>query len=229
VILSHPFCGPLYWWFYQERSFAMSKRPQHSYYRALFGEVDRHLSVALTCALVYQDFVIPAADAVYPAMGDLSHLSSAALGLEVSPWEPIHEAGKLADDIEELWRDDPLLSGLLAGKDATEVRLELHYAVADVLLAKEYQCPIICSDGRRTVVKRLLELGVVPGVTQPTDGPEPPKPLGDLVDAYAQITGLSFGLDRVEQVLQAEVDGSSPRLCRWLPGCAERSWRDKCR
>jgi hypothetical protein len=187
----------MYWWFSQERDVAQPKKPSHSYYASLFGEVDQHLNVALACALIFEDFVIPAADAVWPGFGDLRHFSAADLGLEVSEWEPVHEARRLSAALSEDWRSDPVLAGLLARKSETEVQMELHYAVADVLLAAEYNAPVLCSDGRRAVVRRLLDLGVVaaqPGVLKAFSSD---RSVSEMVDSYANLVSLTFAPDGI--------------------------------
>ena len=199
VILSHPYCGPIYWWFEQERSSALSKKPKHSYYASLFGDVDSHLDVALACALIYEDFVIPAADAVYPGLGELKHFCPADLGLEVSQWDPVHEARRLSESVCESWRSDPVLRPLLSGKTESEVGMELHYAVADVLLAAEYDAPVLCSDGRRAVVRRLIELGAVGAHPDVATTFSSEGSVSQLVDSYAKVAGLTFGVDGIRQ------------------------------
>lgn len=195
VILSHPYVGPIYWWFDQERQYAHPKKPGHPYYAALFGDVDRHLDVALACALIYEEFIVPAADAVHPGMGDMRHFSPADLGLEVSEWDPIHEAHRLSEHVRADWQADPVLAKLLAGKPESEVGLELHYAVADVLLAAAYNAPVLCSNGRRAVVRRLIELGVVPAHPGVAAAFSSDKSVTEMVDSYAKVAGLTFGAD----------------------------------
>jgi hypothetical protein len=197
VILSHPYCGPLYWWFDQERSYALPKTPDHPYYAALFGDVDAPLDVALACALIYEDIVLPAADAVFPGMGDLQHIPAAELGLEVTSWDPLRDADQLSASVREEWRSDPALAQLLAGKSDTDVGLELHYAVADVLLAGEYNAPVLCSDGRRALVRRLIDLSVVQARPEVAAAFASDKSLGQLVDSYAKVAGLTFDADSV--------------------------------
>ncbi len=199
VIISYPYSGALYWWFGQEREFALPKTPQHSYYAALFGDVDRHLDVALTSALVYEEFLIPAADAAYPGLGNLQHHSPADLGLEVSEWDPIQIAQKLTIPLNEYWQEDPVLGQLLAGKDEVDVHMELMYAIADALLAAEHRVPVLCSDGRRATVQRLIELGVVPVEPEIVDQFRRGNAAGQMVDSYAQVTGLTFGTDGIRE------------------------------
>jgi hypothetical protein len=208
VILSQPYCGAMYWWFNSERQHALPKNPSHPYYASLFGDVNRHLDIALACALIYEDFVIPAADAIYPGLGDLDHFSPADLGLEISAWDPIHEARALSDPVSEIWRSDPTLRKLLNEKTEPEAHMELHYAVADILLASEYKAPVICSDGRRAVVRRLIELGVA--------NPDPTvartfslqKDVAEMVESYAEITSLTFETDDLRQF--ADLKWASP-------------------
>lgn len=35
------------------------KRPSHSYYRTLYGNVDRNLDIALACCVVFEEVVLP--------------------------------------------------------------------------------------------------------------------------------------------------------------------------
>ena len=196
VILSHPFAGPLYWWFEQERQHPMSRDPHHPYYAALFGDVSRHIDVALACTLIYEEVVIPVADAIHPGLGELQDLSTSDIGIEVTSWEPISVAQKLSEPLRAgAWREDAILSQALADRSDSEVSLELHYAVADVLLAEEYGAPVLCSDGRREVIRRLLELGVVSGAGAGlTHFDSSATSAANMVEAYAEIAGLTFGV-----------------------------------
>ncbi len=199
AILSHPYSGSLYWWFSQERPHPYPKNPGHPYYAALFGHVDRHLDVALACALLFEEFVIPAADASFPGLGDLQHFSPDDLGLEVSSWDVLDEARRLSRSVQEDWTSDPLLSSLFAGKDEWVATMELEYAVADVLLAAEHRAPVLCSDGRRAVVRRLIELGVVTARPQVAASFASQQSKSEIVDAYARVVGLTFGTDGMRQ------------------------------
>lgn len=199
VILSYPYSGSLYWWFQKDRNHPLPKKPQHSYYAGLFGDVDKHLDVALTCALIYEEFVIPAADAVYPGFGDLSKFAAADLGLEVSEWDPIEAAQQMVGPVEGTWHEDPVLSALL--RNRSDPRMELLYAAVDVLLAREHRIPVLCSDDRRATVRRLLELGVVPSDPEIEAQFNSPGSLGQIVQAYSQVTALTFGADGLREFL----------------------------
>ena len=195
VILSYPYSGCLYWWFAKERSPALSRRRTgHSYYDFLFGNVERHLDIALACALIYEDFVIPPADAISPGFGDLRHFTQTDLGIEVSEWDFLAEAHRVVEPVKESWQSDPLLTTLLGGKSDIEVSMELEYAVADVLLANEYDADVICSDGRRAVIRRLVELGIITASLED-------KSVSHLVDSYTKVTGLTFGVDGVRRFI----------------------------
>ena len=92
------------------------------------------------------------------------------------------------------WREDATLRELFATRPEHEIRLELHYAVADALLAADYDAPVLCSDGRRGVVQRLIALGIVPVDKRVASRFDSEKSLVDLVDAYTAISGLTFGV-----------------------------------
>lgn len=202
VILSQPYVGPLYWWFDQERSLSLSKTPSHEYYANLFGDVAANLDAALACALIYETFIIPPADAVHPGMGDLDHMAPSDLGLTVAPWDAMEDGRRVADQLGDGWRTDPVLSELLEGKSEWAAEMELQYAVTDALLAFEYDVPVLCSDGRRAVVRRLIDLGLI-AVDQPTaDQFEEPSSTSSMVDSYTSVAGLTFGVDGVRDFME---------------------------
>src|SRR4051794_29031318 len=64
VVLSHPFSGAFYWWLAAQSDSGepREKRPRSTYYRTLYGNVDRNLDVALTSLVVFEEIVLAGAD-----------------------------------------------------------------------------------------------------------------------------------------------------------------------
>src|SRR4051812_34888885 len=68
AILSHPFSGAMYWWFTDlvGHPLASENPPTHPYYAALFATARRDIDVALACAVIFDDVILPAVDAPFP-------------------------------------------------------------------------------------------------------------------------------------------------------------------
>jgi hypothetical protein len=166
VILSHPFSGAIYWWFANQISGGYdhaSKRPGHPYYRTLYGNVDKHLDIALACAVVFDDIILPAADAVLRA-GNLppeDQTKFPELNMSTSEWALIRHAQEAVDPISDDLLTDPVISSVLRRVPADMRSMALRYAAADILMTSEYSVPIICASGRRKIVRRLIELDVI--------------------------------------------------------------------
>src|SRR5580693_846833 len=70
IILSHPYSGAVHWWFGQLQRVGGDqalKRPYSGYYRTLYGsDIDNFIDIALACLVIFDEIVIPAADAAFP-------------------------------------------------------------------------------------------------------------------------------------------------------------------
>jgi hypothetical protein len=204
VVLSHPYSGALYWWLAAQSGVGGSqqeKRPSHSYYRTLYGNVDRNLDIALACCVVFEEVVLPGADVPYPQFDRLSDEEMRLAALELfSSWEPIHEAHQLLRPHEEELLRDPIIHSVLKTVPVDSQRMALLYAVADVLLTQAHAAPVLCTTGRRRIVLRLIELGIVEVPAQVAGAVRDSHGLIDGLEGYFALPGLTFTSSTIDQL-----------------------------
>lgn len=204
VVLSHPYSGALYWWLATHHDGAgeqRDKRPHHSYYRTLYGDVDRNLDIALACCVVFEEVVLPGADTAYPQFdphGD-DEMRLAALDL-FSGWEPIWESQQLLVPHEEELLRDPVIASVLRTLPSDARQMALLYAMADVVLTQAHAAPVLCAPGRRRIVLRLIELGVVEVPAEVTEAIRNSQPVMEGLEGYVGIAGLTFVSDSIDRL-----------------------------
>jgi hypothetical protein len=208
VVLSHPYSGALYWWLAAQHGNAGEqgrKRPHHSYYRTLYGDVDRNLDIALACCVVFEEVVLPGADTPYSQFDsrgeDEMHL--AALDL-FSGWEPIREAQQLLAPHEEELLRDPVIAGVLGRLPRDAQHMALLYAMADVVLTQAHAAPVLCAPGRRRIVLRLIELGVADIPAEVTEAIHNSQPMMEGLEGYVAIAGLTFISDSIDRLARVK-------------------------
>ncbi len=225
VVLSRPYAGALYW-FFRNHDYPESKTPTHPYYRHLYGDVDRHLDMALACAVIFDEIVLAAADSPYPHgehADDYRRVRIPELKL-TADWDPVSAGRALA---EEAGRD------LLLDEQVRQVLRHVPTAVksyviadvmADVLLMRKYEAPLVSSSGRRALVLRLQELGALPmlhtnDVTAPARSSLGASTLAALsrsasqqLQDYVSVTGLMFTAQDVRTLGRIK---ENPRVRRY--------------
>jgi hypothetical protein len=201
VILSHPFSGAIYWWFASQINTHWgpeSKRPGHRYYRTLYGDVDKNIDIALACAVIFDDIMLPAADAVLRT-GDIEpedRVKFPELNMAASDWELVHQAKDAINArSEEDLLADPVISSVLRRVPAPAQSMALRYAAVDILMMSEYMVPIICAPGRRVIVRRLTELDVVDIGCSGSSQLDKGAVLSDSLEGYTVVAGLTFNND----------------------------------
>lgn len=204
IVLSHPFSGALHWWLAAQSTASgdqRSKQPQHSYYKTLYGDVDRNLHIALACCVIFEDLVIPAADAPYPGFTSdadgVQHLADLELAAD---WNGVHEARTVLDPIERDLLADSVLSAELSTLPYGDRWMVVHYAIADILLTQMYSAPVISAPGRQRIVRRLLELGVVPVDAALWAAVTAAGGIVDELEAWADLACLRFNSRTVNQL-----------------------------
>jgi hypothetical protein len=204
VVLSHPYSGALYWWLAAQLDGAGEqgeKRPRHGYYRTLYGDVDRNLDIALACCVVFEEVVLPGADAAYANFEPHGEDEMRLAALELfSGWEPIREAQQLLAPHEEELLRDPTIASILGTLPGDAQHLALLYAMADVILTQAHAAPVLCAPGRRRIVLRLIELGVVEIPAEVAKGIRNSEPVMEGLEGYIDIAGLTFISDSVERL-----------------------------
>jgi hypothetical protein len=151
VILSHPYSGAIHWWIGQLRGVGGQqalKKPPPGYYRTLYGDVENSIDIALACLVIFDEILLPAADAAFP--GELQHMrdgrshgviADLALETDLEPWQ---QAGRLYQPIEEQLLSDIVIRRVLARVPKGAWRMVLTDAITDILLASEHRAPVIC-------------------------------------------------------------------------------------
>jgi hypothetical protein len=211
VVLSHPFSGALHWWLAAQSSASAgqrSKRPSHGYYRTLYGDVDKNLDIALACSVIFEQIVLPAADAPYPQFerteDETLHLG--ALEMETD-WGVVREAMRLVEPIEGDLLHDEVIRTVLARVPADAQRMALLYATTDVLLAQIHLAPVICAPGRRKLVMRLLELEIAPLAADLSKAIDAAGGLVEELETWTGLVSLRFTSNTIQRLADVKWNG----------------------
>lgn len=204
VILSHPFSGALYWWFATLAGAPEATARLHPYYRALHDRVEENLDVALGCAVIFDDIIIPAADASFPA--DTRRSAGATISaLAISTnWDATQEAYSLLAEHQQALLQDASIRATLRDLEPEAKNLGLLYAITDILLTAEHGAPVVCSSLRRRLIGRLLELGIVPSARP--EQAETTQAMADTLETYTEVMGLTFLSESVEELGEVKWD-----------------------
>lgn len=124
-----------------------------------FGGAEESIDVALTATLVFDDIIIPAVDAPFPAEGWKGEGRLPQLNL-TAKWDPVHEAQSIKESNKDDLYNDKNLQSLLNHVPEPDRDIELNYAIADVIFMINYGGPIFCSPGRQGIISRLVEMEI---------------------------------------------------------------------
>lgn len=204
IILSHPYAGALLWWMQSGSEWADPKVPQHPYYRHLYGNVDKFKDLALACTVVFDEIVMAAADFGYPdahVTDDYRKIRIPSLSLSAD-WDPVYESQALTRPIVGDLLRDQVIDRIISRVPENLKSQVIEDCIVDILLMREYECPLISSVGRRALVVRLLELEVVAASSAPStmylpSGQSLADELSgtfnaDQLDRYVEMVGLMF-------------------------------------
>jgi hypothetical protein len=205
AILSHPFSGALYWWMDNQNPYhrgLRDKKPHHSYYRTLYGDVDRHLDTAIACAVVYEEVVLPPADAHMPGViAGPSGKTYTIPELEISTdWELLREAQNAVEPHVNDLLIDGEVARILRTVPSRVRRQVIIDAANDIAMSSQLGLSVICSPGRRALMGRLLELGLALGDTSNDAGEALAAQLSD----YVNVIGLRFNSTTVESLAKVK-------------------------
>jgi hypothetical protein len=162
VFLSAPYSGALYWWFENLAGTSPDDQPASSYLGYLHKGGRASIDVALTSLIVYDEIVLPFADNHRPGGGNLRDLRMGDLGLSVAD-DQIRRAGPIADRwLKDLTNEAGIQELLRAqGLSDWEERLEIEYAIADILITQDADIAVVASPGRQRLARRIVSLGVL--------------------------------------------------------------------
>ena len=181
IILSHPFSGALYWWFANQLSSTPEPKTHgHPYYRTLYADVDKNLDIALSCTVIFDEIVIPPADAWFPRDED-SYLdrqvsTNTDLSISVVDWAVHSYVYDTLNPIKNDLLADPVIQRVLSHVPARVRDMALIDAGIDIVTAAQYRAPIICATGRMRIIARLVELGMLLYVRHGISSPSHEQP-----------------------------------------------------
>lgn len=205
VILSHPYSGSLYAYFREQET----KRPSeeilsHPYYRTLYGKNFRkYTDFVLTLSLLYPNIILPPADAHLPSIhkyrgSGQDGYYNPDLGL-ITSWEDRGEINvEIHEKVERDLNDKVILKILqkVPRFSKEQILLDTH---VDMYLASKYQCPIICSGGRKQIITRLVELDDMDTDVVRSSSIE-------MLQEYMKISGLLFDPKNIEVLYALKAD-----------------------
>lgn len=195
----------MYWWFETLRGTGLTDpNVQHPYYRALYKDADKHLEIALTCAVAFKEYFIPPVDSPLPDSKAGKGYSVPELGLKTD-WDPIGAGGDLLRKFRSDIFDNSRITEHLLGLDGNERDLEIQYALSDAIFSHRLNAPVVSSQGRSTLVSLLAEMGVLDSEigTQGRNRAQQDRARASLVEqvgGFHDLIGFSFKRDSVERI-----------------------------
>ena len=203
VVLSHPFSGSLYAFLSDELGATHTKSPS-SYYRTLFGKDYQKLTdLALTLSVVYKTIVIPPVDIPLPEYNlwrtDYGYENKDLGILYHCPRDDVWYGA--INELVKMDQNDPVICQILHSVPKHSWHLILRDTRYDIRLARTFQCPVLCSKGRRALIQRLIEMDISSGEIR-TVGESAVK----AVEEYVEITGLTFKPRSIEALHDLKTD-----------------------
>lgn len=210
IILSHPFSGALYKYFSDQlRDYPIKGRINHPYYRTLWGDdYARHLELALSFLVLYDDVWIAPADNHFPTgrldPEDRSHIIELGLHADWDDFTPFNSSAR-RDHVADLCAH-PLVQNLLGGsfkipRDNWDQLIT--YALYESSLSARKRIPILCSPGRRSLISTLVQIqrpSLHPLFTAESEV--------TFVDSYRSLSGMALAPRSLEHLMDAKPDKS---------------------
>jgi len=209
IILGHPYSGALYAYIADQTQGASSCYTRavgsHSYYTTLYGRnYAKYIERALMFTLVYDEVYLTPADNPWPK----SKLSSSnavhiELGLHAD-WDDYKPLFNDTSGHVHRYLSDPVISTLLPQTfkiPKSVQKMVMSSILYEYSLSRELRCPVICSPGRRQVLKRLVEIDR-PAIHATV--------IGDVhiaaTDAYMDATGLLLSPKSLDNLIEIKPD-----------------------
>ena len=203
VILSHPFSGSLYAFFSDELG-AGHTQSESSYYRTLFGKDYRKLTdLALTLTVIYKTLVIPPVDIPLPDyekwQTDYGY-ENKDLGILYHHPRERGWYGEI-DSLIETDMNDAVVQRILHNVPKHSWFQILRDARYEIKLAYVFECPVLCSQGRRALIQRLLESDYESGRIDIVN-----SSVVAAVEEYVDIAGLVFNPRNIQGLYDLKTD-----------------------
>lgn len=149
IILAPPYSGTLYAYFnncIKSSEMEHLNHMSHPYYNKLYGMyTEQSKDIALTLSILYDEIIIPPADAYFPKDG---------LGFYIDWNKYISFTEKREYEINECIKNPKLTDLFMGQEDYEKKRLlsELSYCIH---LSTELNCPIFCGKGTKKVIDKI--------------------------------------------------------------------------
>jgi hypothetical protein len=208
IVLSHPYSGAIHWWFGQLHGVGGEqalKKPRMGYYRTLYGDVDNSIDIALACLVIFDEIVLPAADAAFPGIQESrSRGVIADLALETD-WEPWQEGHALSRTIEAQLQRDVVIRRVLSRIPKHARGMILADAITDIILASQHKAPVICSPGRKALIDRLVAIEVLPDTYVSRElTPQVSEGIRSGVASYVTTAGITFRTENLASLVDVK-------------------------
>lgn len=203
IILGHPYSGALQGYISDqlggEYSYTKSIG-KHSYYTTLFGKkYKKFIDQALMLSLIYDKVYLTPSDNYWPESATTqSRDFHPELGLHAE-WEAYKNLFSDTSGRVQNYLNDPQIQYTLS----TIFRIPVNHQIMvlssilyELNLSREHRCPIVCSNGRKRIIERLIEIDKP--ATHPTTLSSDKL---EVIDNYMSITGLSLSPTSLENLI----------------------------
>lgn len=203
IILAPPYSGTLYAYFEDCMNPAKMNHINtmgHPYYEKLFGMyTEQNKDVAIMLSILYDEIIIPPADARFPESG---------LGFKIS-WDKFIDFKQERKQEIERYIADPELSVLLQGQKAYEKQALLEELSYCVYLSLLLDCPIFCGKGSKKIIDRIKALNTE---SNETFDSEPNKIT--FLENYLTISSFIFDVTDLDIFEKIKYDSSIRKYSR---------------
>ncbi|TKD37243.1 hypothetical protein [Azotobacter chroococcum] len=192
IILGHPFSGALYGYLSDQigKEYSHTRAiGSHGYYTTLYGKRYKDfVNQSLMFSLIYDEIFVTPADNHWPKSESLdSRDFHPELGLHAE-WSAYTNLFNDTDGIVTRYLNDQKIGQILTDSfriPRSNQKMVLSSILYELNLSRKHRCPILCSNGRKRIIERLIEIDR-PAI-HPTTIPEDRI---EIVTNYMNVTGL---------------------------------------
>jgi hypothetical protein len=210
VILGHPYSGALYGYFADHLQGEYSHTQSSSgYYRTLYGRnYEAYAELALNFLLLYRRVWLALADNPLPKTPLRSSSEIPELGLHIGDYDYTRGGVSYSEHQANLSQlaADPKIGELLGRilkipRHAWELIIET--AVYEASMSAHKRVPLLCSRGRRVLIRRLVE------IEKPSLHPLMPELHHvKFIESYRQLTALALRVKNLDDLVAIKLDPS---------------------
>lgn len=208
IILGHPFSGALYGYLSDQIAKEHSHTNaigKHGYYTTLYGKKYKDfVEVSLMFSLIYDEVFVTPADNHWPESKSTEGRDfHPELGLHAE-WDAYRNLFNDTDGMVTHYLNDQTIKEVLTNSFRIPVQYQqmvLSSILYELNLSRKHRCPILCSNGRKRVIERLIEIDrpAIHPITIPEDKIE-------IVTDYMNVTGLLLSPSSLENLIDVKPD-----------------------